>query len=74
MNDLRSAYLLTAAASQLNHSMLMTMVNVRIMRVTVPHWFVSMHMAVRLRQELWLAVMLVMLVMTVQMIVLHRVM
>ena len=49
--------------------MLVAMMNVRVMRVTVAHFFVTMHVTVRLRQQLWLLVMLMMFVMTMTMLV-----
>ena len=52
--------------------MLVPVMDIRIMRVTVPHLFVTMHVTVRLLQQFWIVVMLMMVVMTVPMLVFHR--
>ena len=48
--------------------------NVGIMRMTVAHPFVAMHVTVRLRQQLWILVMPVMFIMAVAMLMFDQLM
>jgi hypothetical protein len=52
--------------------MLVPMMDVRVMRMTVAHPFVAMNVTVRLRQQFWIVVMLMMFIVTMTMFVFHR--
>jgi hypothetical protein len=52
--------------------MFVPVMDVRVMRMTVAHPFVAMHVTVRLRQQFWIIVMLMMFVVTMTMFVFQR--